>query len=70
MGGKTMKDLRCMVGRHAYPRPGKDHPVKASDVTGGLLTLVCARCQGTKAIKWRMGPPPRDVDPPIGGSFI
>ena len=59
-----------MVGRHAYPRPGKDHQVKASDVTGGLLTLVCARCQGTKAIKWRMGPPPRDVDPPIGGSFI
>ena len=65
-----MKDPRCMVGRHAYPAPGKDHPVKASDVQGGLLTLVCARCQGTKAIKWRMGPPARDVDPPIGGSWI
>jgi hypothetical protein len=65
-----MKDPRCMVGWHAYPMPGKDHPVQASDVRGGLLTLICTRCAGTKAIKWRMGPPGRDVDPPIGGSWI
>ena len=55
-----------MVGLHAYPKPGKDHPVSASDVKAGRLTLLCPRCQKTKNIEWRQGPPPKDVDPPMG----
>jgi hypothetical protein len=61
-----MKDLRCTVGLHAYPMPGKDHPVFASGVKAGQLTLHCPRCQKTQSIEWRHGPPPREVSPPMG----
>jgi hypothetical protein len=57
-----------MVGMHAYPKPGKDHPVSASQVSDGRLTLECRRCHATKRVNWRQGPPPKDVNPPMGGS--
>jgi hypothetical protein len=58
----AMKDPRCLVGLHAYPKPGKKHPVNASDVVGGTLTLRCARCDKAKTIKWRQGPPRPDLE--------
>ena len=61
-----MTDPRCLVGLHAYPKPGKDHPVSASDVKAGRLTLQCPRCQKTTSIEWKHGPPPKDVSPPMG----
>lgn len=63
-----MTDLRCLVGLHPYPKPGKEHPVKASEVEAGRLTVRCPRCQKTKTVAWRHGPPPKDVDPPMGFS--
>lgn len=59
-------DLRCIVGRHAYPTPGKNHPVSASQVSSGRVTLVCPRCQKAKTIAWKPGPPRPDVNPPMG----
>lgn len=50
-----MKDLRCMVNLHAFPMPGKDHPVKASDVEDGQLTLECSRCHRVKRVVWAPG---------------
>ena len=58
----AMKDPRCLVGLHAYPTPGKKHPVNASDVVGGRLTLRCLRCDKAKTIKWRQGPPRPDLE--------
>ena len=60
-----MRDPRCIVGLHAYPKPGKDHPVSASDVSAGRLTIVCPRCEQTKSIPWGAGPR-REVNPPMG----
>jgi ribosomal protein L44E len=59
-----MRDPRCLVlvGSHAYPKPGKKHPVNASDVVGGTLTLRCSRCGKAKTITWRQGPPPPDLE--------
>ena len=60
-----MKDLRCMVGLHAYPTPDKNHPVSASEARTGRLTLECPRCRTTKTIEWRPGPPKPDRDFPM-----
>jgi hypothetical protein len=61
-----MKDLRCLVGRHAYPTPGKDHPVKASDVRDGMLSLRCQRCSSTKTFRWVQGPKVERDFPGVG----
>lgn len=63
-----MKDVRCTVGVHDYPRPGKKHPVSADDIHDSRLTLKCPRCGSTKTVKWIAGPR-RDVDPPLDGFF-
>ncbi len=52
-----MNDPRCVAGLHAYPKPDKNHPVSASDISDGRLTVTCPRCQKTKTIPWRAGPP-------------
>ena len=54
-----------MVGLHAYPKPGKNHPVSASEARTGHLTLQCPRCHATKTIKWEPGPPKPDRDFPM-----
>ena len=64
-GCVSMVDLRWTVGLHDYPKPGKDHPVSAAQVRDGRVTVECARCGKAKTLKWRQGPPPKDVDPPF-----
>ena len=64
-----MTDPRCLVGLHAYPKPGKDHPVSASDVKAGRLTLQCPRCQKTASIEWKHGPPPKGRES-LGGIHL
>ena len=51
-----MNDPRCVVGLHAWPKPGKKHPVSESDVSGGRVRVVCPRCQKTNTIAWRALP--------------
>ena len=61
-----MKDPRCVVGLHGYPKPGKDHPVSAAEARALRVTLECPRCHATKTIDWRPGPPPPERDLPMG----
>jgi hypothetical protein len=61
-----MKDPRCMLGQHAYPKPDKDHPVHEADIKDGRLTLECPRCHATKTIVWRAGPQKDRDFPPVG----
>jgi hypothetical protein len=56
-----------MVGLHAYPKPGKDHPVHPADIKDGRLTLECPRCHSTRTIPWRAGPEEKGISPPPRG---
>ena len=60
-----MKDPRCLVGLHAYPKPGKDHPVSAAEARTGRVTLEFPRCHHKQTIEWKPGPPKPDRDFPM-----
>ncbi len=59
-GPSIMNDLRCIVGRHDYREPDKDHPVSASDdpdvwaVTqtpvGRQMTAFWSRASSTRIV--------------------